>query len=103
MSPISDFVEQLLPSVPTSELEVFSCGHVIPNEQLLPICLSAGPTNVPFNFTFEKRNKESLVKEMGLAIVNLSNVVPGGIVVFFASYSYMDQVFAKWENSGSLI
>ncbi len=40
--------------------------------------------------------------ELGRTILNLCNVVPGGIVVFFPSYDYEKKVHAHWEASGIL-
>jgi chromosome transmission fidelity protein 1 len=92
----------LLPSIPKDDVFFFKCGHVIPNEQLLPINLSSGPTNFPFNFSFDKRNNEQLMTELALTLTNFANIVPGGIVVFFASYSYMNQVVDYWDKTGDL-
>ncbi|KAJ1336746.1 hypothetical protein BSLG_007065 [Batrachochytrium salamandrivorans] len=67
MSPIDDFIEQLLPSVPRDKIDVFTCGHI---------------------------------DEAGLAVANYCNVIPGGIVAFFVSYSYMESVVRRWRTSG---
>lgn len=40
MQPTGDLVRQLFSSVEPSRVEVFSCGHVIPRESLLPLCVS---------------------------------------------------------------
>lgn len=40
MQPTGDLVRQLFSSVEPSRVEVFSCGHVIPRENLLPLCVS---------------------------------------------------------------
>lgn len=40
MQPTGDLVRQLFSSVDPSRVEVFSCGHVIPKENLLPLCMS---------------------------------------------------------------
>lgn len=79
---------------------IFSCGHVIPKHQLLPICLAAGPTDIHFNFSFKMRNDERLLNEAGFSVGNFVNVVPGGIVVFFASYTFMDFATKNWEKAG---
>lgn len=34
----------------------FSCGHVIPPENLLPVVMTAGPTGLKFDFTFASRD-----------------------------------------------
>ena len=40
MQPTGDLVRQLFSSVEPSRVDVFSCGHVIPKENLLPLCVS---------------------------------------------------------------
>ncbi|CAM9951290.1 unnamed protein product, partial [Hapterophycus canaliculatus] len=40
MQPTGDLVRQLFSTVDSSRVEVFSCGHVIPKENLLPLCVS---------------------------------------------------------------
>lgn len=43
--------------------------------------------------------------EVGLAVVNLCNVIPDGVVCFFASFSYLEQVYKRWSSaeSGSIL
>ena len=38
--------------------------------------------------------------ELGRVLLNLCNVVPAGIVVFFPSYNYEDTVFKHLDKSG---
>lgn len=40
MQPTGDLVRQLFSTAEPSRVEVFSCGHVIPRENLLPLCVS---------------------------------------------------------------
>lgn len=39
--------------------------------------------------------------EVGQSIVNLCNVIPDGIVCFFPSFTYLDQVYKRWASSES--
>lgn len=36
--------------------------------------------------------------ELGLALVNLSNVIPDGVVCFFPSFTYLEQVYRRWAD-----
>lgn len=38
--------------------------------------------------------------EVGRIITNISNVVPGGVVVFFPSYDYEKTIYTHWEKTG---
>ncbi len=42
------------------------------------------------------------VDELGRLISNISSVVPEGIVVFFPSFEYENQVYTAWESKGIL-
>ncbi|XP_072001052.1 ATP-dependent DNA helicase DDX11-like [Engystomops pustulosus] len=104
MQPVSDFKQQLLIAaglLPERIVE-FSCGHVIPPENILPIVLCSGPTNQQLEFTYEKRGRPDMMDETGRILVNLCNVVPGGLVCFFPSYEYEKLILDHWEKSGLL-
>ncbi|CAI8015021.1 ATP-dependent DNA helicase DDX11 [Geodia barretti] len=40
--------------------------------------------------------------ELGRAILNLCNVVPGGVVCFFPSYEYEKRIYTHWTTTGCL-
>ncbi|XP_062991006.1 ATP-dependent DNA helicase DDX11 [Elgaria multicarinata webbii] len=104
MQPVADFREQLLvcAGVAADRIEEFSCGHVIPPENILPIILCSGPSNQQLEFTYEKRGLPQMVDETGRILCNLCNIVPGGVVCFFPSYEYEKHVYAHWEKTGLL-
>ncbi|XP_069484673.1 ATP-dependent DNA helicase DDX11 isoform X2 [Ambystoma mexicanum] len=104
MQPVSDFKQQLLLAAGVGKERVaeFSCGHVIPPENILPIVICSGPSNQQLEFTYQKRDLPEMMDETGRILVNLCNVVPGGLVCFFASYEYEKQVFGHWERTGLL-
>ncbi|CAG8638754.1 5586_t:CDS:10 [Funneliformis mosseae] len=102
MEPIDDLTEQLFPYLPTQKLSKFSCGHIVPPENLLTLTLSEGPMGGTFEFTFERRDNIKLIDELGQTIINLCNVIPDGVVCFFASYTYLEQVHERWKQNGIL-
>jgi chromosome transmission fidelity protein 1 len=61
-SQMSDFREQLFPYLPAERFSTFSCGHVVPQEHVSTYAVSKGPTGVKFEFTFDKRKDEKLVR-----------------------------------------
>ncbi|KAL9546912.1 hypothetical protein MBANPS3_006436 [Mucor bainieri] len=99
MEPISDFLHHLFPSVPESRITHFSCGHIIPPTSLATITLDAGPSGQPLIFNYESRQDMKLMDEVGITIANLCNVIPDGIVCFFPSFTYLDQVYKRWETA----
>ncbi|KAI1882536.1 hypothetical protein AGOR_G00251760 [Albula goreensis] len=81
MQPVADFRDQLLLSAGVSEdrISEFSCGHVIPAENILPIILCSGPSGQQLEFTFQNRDTPQMMDETGRILSNLCNVVPGGV------------------------
>lgn len=62
---ITDFSQQLFPSIPKDRLSTLSCSHVIPKENLLTQVVSVGPRKSEFEFKFGNRNDEALVSFHG--------------------------------------
>ncbi|NXU43716.1 DDX11 helicase, partial [Drymodes brunneopygia] len=102
MQPVADFREQLLccAGVNPAHIVEFSCGHVIPPENILPIILCSGPSNQQLEFTYQTRDLPQMMDETGRILCNLCNVIPGGVVCFFPSYEYEKQVYGHWEKTG---
>uniref|UniRef100_A0A3B3WIL4 Helicase ATP-binding domain-containing protein n=1 Tax=Poecilia mexicana TaxID=48701 RepID=A0A3B3WIL4_9TELE len=105
MQPVSDFKQELLFSAGVKEERIteFSCGHVIPPENILPLVLCAGPSGQELDFTFQNRDSPQMMDETGRILSNICNVVPGGVVCFFPSYEYSRRIISHWEASGVLI
>ncbi|OQR86924.1 ATP-dependent RNA helicase [Achlya hypogyna] len=102
MQPIDQVLHQLLLGSPPSRLHVFSCGHIIPPTHLTGVALSVGPTNHELDFTFQKRNLPQTMDEVGRILINLVRIVPAGVVCFFPSYAYEQQIVAHWMTNGQL-
>ena len=97
---MADYTQHLLPYLDPARLKTLSCGHVIPDTNLLACPVVSGPNNIEFDFTFDKRNLPSVIDELGNTIVELSRVIPDGVVVFFPSYAYLEKVTTRWEMTG---
>ncbi|XP_033095737.1 ATP-dependent DNA helicase DDX11-like [Anneissia japonica] len=102
MQPVDEFKHQLFSSagVTPDRILEFSCGHVIPPENLLAIAMAHGPSGLQMDFTFQSRDSPRMMDELGRILTNTSNVVPGGLVCFFPSYEYEKVVYNHWEKSG---
>lgn len=98
LQPMNDFVEQLV-SLPVikklshDKILQFSCGHVVEKENLICIALGKGPSSKTFDFTYKARSQFETLRELGNTLINLSKVVPEGMVCFFPSYHYEELVF----------
>jgi len=51
---------------------------------------------------FESRSDTSVIRNLGNLIIDLSAIVPDGIVCFFTSYSYMEEVLLQWSDMNVL-
>ncbi|KAM7480447.1 hypothetical protein LguiA_028660 [Lonicera macranthoides] len=102
LQPTEETRERLFPWLPSDQLHFFSCDHIVPSENILPIAVSHGPSGQSFDFSFNSRSSSAMVEELGLLLCNLSIPVPEGIVVFFSSFDYEVQVYDAWKASGIL-
>ncbi len=99
MQPVKEVVKRLFDQVESERIRIFSCGHVIPKENLGCICLPQGPTGRRLELSFANRQKPSIMEEIGLCLVNIAGITPAGVVVFLPSYSYAGQLFAQWRKT----
>ena len=129
---MSDIVTQLFSGLPKERLATFSCGHIIPESNLQTVILRKGPRGGELQFKFQQRGDDSLVRpfpfylllllrsgscltfaplsplscaqitELGQILLNLVNIVPGGMVVFVPAYGFLHAVMEKWKASGTL-
>uniref|UniRef100_A0A2K5D6L5 DEAD/H-box helicase 11 n=1 Tax=Aotus nancymaae TaxID=37293 RepID=A0A2K5D6L5_AOTNA len=63
MQPVSAFRQQLLAcaGVEPERVVEFSCGHVIPPDNILPLVICSGISNQPLEFTFQKRELPQMI------------------------------------------
>ncbi|KAI1463513.1 DNA repair helicase [Daldinia caldariorum] len=104
MSPFEDYTAHLFPDLAQSKITTLSCGHVIPSSNLCVWTLSSprpksDTKGVEFEFSFQKRSDKSMIYELGMAILNICTVVPDGVVIFFPSYGYLDEVVSIWSEA----
>ncbi|CDK24083.1 unnamed protein product [Kuraishia capsulata CBS 1993] len=100
MEPVEEFTDILFPYVPKEKIMKFSCDHIISSDKLSVFPIGSGINGGSLEFSFEKRN--SMAGELGETVISLIEHIPGGVVAFFPSYAYLDQIVSQWENSGSL-
>lgn len=43
-----------------------------------------------------------MISELGRTLENICSIVPGGVVVFFGSYAYLDEVYDYFNKNGHL-
>ncbi|KAL1138858.1 hypothetical protein AAG570_008920 [Ranatra chinensis] len=102
MQPVSEFTQQLFQVPETSRFTMFSCGHVIPRENILPLVLCQGPSGTTFDFSFQSRSSQAVLNEFGRLLGNICNIIPGGVVCFFPSYEYENEVYQHLDKNGTM-
>lgn len=110
MSPFDDYKAHLFPYLGVDKITTLSCGHVIPSSNLCVWTFASMRPNTAktnaagdsassdvFEFSFQKRSNKGMIRQLGVAMLNICSAVPDGVVVFFPSYGYLDEVVATWQ------
>lgn len=95
MEPVDELLEYLVPQVPRDRIQTFTCGHVIPDENLMAFPVEA-VAGVPMELTFDKRSRPEVLQAIRSGVEAVAAATPGGVVVFFVSYSYLEEVVRGW-------
>jgi DNA excision repair protein ERCC-2 len=67
-----------------------------------PIIVSKGNDQVEMSSRFESRSDPAVIRNYGSLILDMASVIPDGIVVFFTSYMFMEDVVATWYEQVNL-
>jgi chromosome transmission fidelity protein 1 len=97
---MSDYTSQLFSHLATDRLSVFSCGHIIPPQNIQAVILGRGPSGKELEFKFANRGDDALLTELGQLVLNFSSLIPAGMIVFLPSYAFLDGVVASWKKAG---
>ncbi|XP_030073294.1 general transcription and DNA repair factor IIH helicase subunit XPD isoform X2 [Microcaecilia unicolor] len=68
---------------------------------LCPMVVGRGNDQVAISSKFETR-EEIVIRNYGNLLLEMSAIVPDGIVAFFTSYQYMENIVASWYEQGIL-
>lgn len=63
--------------------------------RLLALAVGSGPSGAALDFRHAARSSPGTMDELGRLVLNACQAVRGGVVVFFPSFSYADQVHAR--------
>uniref|UniRef100_A0A8C6LFG9 General transcription and DNA repair factor IIH helicase subunit XPD n=1 Tax=Nothobranchius furzeri TaxID=105023 RepID=A0A8C6LFG9_NOTFU len=69
---------------------------------LCPLIVGRGNDQVALSSKFETREDFAVIRNYGNLLLEMSAVVPDGIVAFFTSYVYMENIVASWYEQGIL-
>lgn len=74
----------------------------LPRNAIQPIILTKGADQLPVSSKFDERENTGVIRNYGSLLIELSGIVPDGMVCFFTSYKYMEHVIVKWNEMGIL-
>lgn len=63
LRPIEETKERLFRSLQLNELPFFSCGHIVPSENILPVAVKLGPSGQSFDFSYKTRSSPTMVRK----------------------------------------
>nr|AIL94188.1 DNA-repair protein complementing XP-D cells [Brachionus koreanus] len=67
---------------------------------ICPMIVGRGNDQVSISSRYETRDDIAVIRNYGTLVVEMSKVVPDGIVCFFTSYSYMESIVSNWYEQG---
>ncbi|KAF9485868.1 DNA repair helicase [Pholiota conissans] len=102
MSPIPDVTNQLFSTLPSEKITSFSCGHIIPEQNLQTLVVGKGPTGIELEFKANKQSDPATIAQLGQILLNFASIVPAGLIVFFPSYKFLNTTKSLWTSSGLL-
>ncbi|XP_072163521.1 general transcription and DNA repair factor IIH helicase subunit XPD-like [Diadema setosum] len=77
-----------------------SFSMTLSRSSICPMIVARGNDQVAISSKFESREDVAVIRNYGNLLVELSNIVPDGMVAFFTSYTYMESVVATWYEQG---
>lgn len=94
LSPL-DFYPKLLNFTPTISR---SLPMTLTRNCICPLVTSRGSDQVSISTTYRVRNDIAVVRNYGNLLLSLAQVVPDGIICFFTSYQYMEDIVNQWHS-----
>lgn len=77
-----------------------SFGNTMPRNAIYPLIVSKGTDQLQISTKFDDRDDSSIIRNYGALLAELSETVPDGIVWFFPSYRYMENIICRWDEMG---
>mmetsp|Transcript_27360 Transcript_27360/g.33406 ORF Transcript_27360/g.33406 Transcript_27360/m.33406 type:complete len:795 (-) Transcript_27360:280-2664(-) len=69
---------------------------------ICPMIVTRGTDQTPVTSQFNARENKAVVRNYGALLIDLAKSIPDGIVCFFTSYQYMENVVTEWHEQGVL-
>lgn len=75
--------------------------HIVRDNQVCIKILPYGPDGELLECSYKNRDNPKYIHSLGRSILNLSIIIPGGLLVFFSSYPIMQKCQEQWEQDGT--
>jgi len=98
LSPLETTIKELGISFP---IRLENC-HVINSSQVWLGVVSTGVTGKRLNSSYNFRSSDEYLLELGNTIANFARLVPHGLLVFFPSYSILEESTERWKKPSIL-
>ncbi|XP_071944930.1 Fanconi anemia group J protein homolog [Antedon mediterranea] len=96
LSPMDSFASELATSFPI-QLEA---NHVIHKSQIFVSTVAFGTNGHSLNASYKSSESYSFQDEVGNLLLQVSRIIPYGVLMFFPSYSMMSKLEERWKNTG---
>ena len=96
LTPLKTFITEFHIPAPIT----ISNGHVIERHQVFVGVVRSGIQGGNMKLTYNTRDDRKMAVEIGTSLCSIARSTPGGVLVFFASYSAMTNFRDKWEDMG---
>ncbi|KAM7126002.1 regulator of telomere elongation helicase 1 isoform 1-T1 [Molossus nigricans] len=93
LAPVSSFALEMQIPFPVC----LENPHVIDKHQIWVGIVPKGPDGAQLSSAFDKRFSDECLSSLGKALVNISRVVPHGLLVFFPSYPVLEKSLEFWR------
>lgn len=74
--------------------------HIVNESQVYVKIIGTGPDREQLISNYKNRDNPKYISSLGQTILNVSRIVPDGLLIFFPSYPMMNQCVDAWQASG---
>ncbi|KAH8300994.1 hypothetical protein KR044_009055 [Drosophila immigrans] len=74
--------------------------HIVDHSQVYVKIIGTGPDREQLISNYKNRDNPKYISSLGQTILNVSRIVPDGLLVFFPSYPMMNTCVDAWQASG---
>ena len=59
---------------------------------------NTGAADSVFNFSYQNRDNDGVLYDLGRSVCQIAQQTPGGILIFFPSYRVMEKCHELWDQ-----